>query len=37
VAALSGVFAQALLTRIVERESALLEDRLTYDYGDDAG
>ena len=36
VAALSGVFAQALLTRIVERESALLEDRLTYDYGDDA-
>ncbi len=36
VAALSGVFAQALLMRIVERESALLEDRLTYDYGDDA-
>lgn len=29
VAALSGVFAQAYLTRIVERESALLEDHLT--------
>lgn len=32
VAALSGVFAQAVLTRIVERESALLEDHLTYDH-----
>ncbi len=31
VAALSGVFAQAFLTRIVERQSALLEDRLTFD------
>lgn len=31
VAALSGVFAQAYLTRVVERESALLEDHLTYD------
>lgn len=35
VAALSGVFAQAILTRIVERESALLEDHLTYDHADD--
>lgn len=33
VAALSGVFAQAYLTRVVERESALLEDHLTS--GDD--
>lgn len=32
VAALSGVFAQAYLTRIVERESALLEDHLTSDH-----
>lgn len=29
VAALSGVFAQTYLNRIVERESALIEDRLT--------
>lgn len=29
VTALSGVFAQAYLTRIVEQESALLEDHLT--------
>ena len=35
VAALSGVFAQAALTRIVERESALLEDHLTYDHDDE--
>ncbi len=33
VAALSGVFAQAYLQRIVERECALIEDRLTS--GDD--
>ena len=33
VAALSGVFAQAYLNRIVERECALIEDRLTS--GDD--
>ena len=33
VAALSGVFAQAYLTRIVERECALIEDHLTS--GDD--
>lgn len=32
VAALSGVFAQAYLTRVVERESALLEDHLTSDH-----
>lgn len=32
VAALSGVFAQAYLMRVVERESALLEDRLTSDH-----
>ena len=32
VAALSGVFAQAYLTRVVERESALLEDHLTTDH-----
>tara|TARA_B110000967_G_scaffold153709_1_gene158202 strand:+ start:96 stop:623 length:528 start_codon:yes stop_codon:yes gene_type:complete len=31
VAALSGVFAQAYLMRIVERESSLLEDHLTSD------
>ncbi|MBT8148704.1 MAG: MotA/TolQ/ExbB proton channel family protein [Gammaproteobacteria bacterium] len=35
VAALSGVFAQAALTRTVERESALLEDHLTYDHDDE--
>jgi biopolymer transport protein ExbB len=32
VAALSGVFAQAYLMRIVERESSLLEDKLTSDH-----
>ena len=32
VAALSGVFAQAYLTRVVETESALLEDHLTSDH-----
>ena len=32
VAALSGVFAQAYLTRVVERESALIEDNLTSDH-----
>ncbi|MDG1293185.1 MAG: MotA/TolQ/ExbB proton channel family protein [Pseudomonadales bacterium] len=32
VAALSGVFAQAYLMRIVERESSLLEDHLTSDH-----
>ncbi len=32
VAALSGVFAQAYLSRVVESESALLEDRLTSDH-----
>jgi len=32
VAALSGVFAQAYLTRVVERESALIEDHLTSDH-----
>lgn len=32
VAALSGVFAQAYLMRVVESESAMLEDHLTYDH-----
>ena len=32
VAALSGVFAQAYLMRIVERESAMLEDKMTSDH-----
>lgn len=32
VAALSGVFAQAYLMRVVERESSLLEDHLTSDH-----
>lgn len=32
VAALSGVFAQAYLSRVVESESALLEDHLTSDH-----
>ena len=32
VAALSGVFAQAYLTRVVERETALLADHMTTDH-----